>query len=229
MQTQAFTLQQFDSDIFECPYYRLNGSNIAEIKSEFYALPSKHPWIADAKISSSNKSLDLCLQELGFRKVCMQVQLKLTVDSPVFSSEGVDIQTSVNLNNDLIKQHVKNFIYDRFTLDFQMPSDKRNLLYERWIRNSLQNPDYPKAIQGTNFISTKKTGKTLKLDLSSVLEHGKGIGSRLLDALKNYAHSQELSEMTVITECENINAVQFYIANGFKIDQFLTCFHYIAK
>ena len=229
MQTQAFTFQQFDSDIFGCPYFRLDSTNPEEIKAGFSILAKDKDWIADAKIDSTNKSLNLCLQQLGFRKVCTQIQLIFYLNNKISPVNNVLIQKSVILTDALIDKHVHNFTYDRFTLDFQMPIDKRNLLYERWIRNSLNNFEYPKAVQGANFISTKKFNESLKLDLSSVLEHGKGIGSNLLSALKNYAQNQGLKKLTVITECENINAVKFYIANGFEVDQFLTCFHYTAK
>lgn len=218
----------FDSAIFGKPCYRITTENLSKIKhglKKFEDLPNI---FIDAKIDASKKDIDNLLQKFGFRKVCMQVKLFLPIQKNQKSEDPKFVRAEVLLKQAEIIKHRNNFKYDRFSLDPRILKRDRDALYSTWIQNSLINSKVPKAIFEGNFISFKEDGDSIKLDLSSVLTHGKGIGTMLLKDIQNYAVKNGFKKITVVTETENINAVHFYIRNGFSLENFYSCFHYIS-
>lgn len=226
--SESITHLSFDSAIFNKPCYRIKTENLSKIKyalKKFQNLPNI---FIDAKIEASKKDIDNSLQKFGFHKVCMQIQLILPIENYKNFEDPKLIKTQILLSHSEITKHRNNFKYDRFSLDPRIHKRDRDALYSTWIQNSLSNPDINKAFFEGSFISFKKEKELLKLDLSSVLEHGKGIGTMLLRDIQNYAIKNGFKKISVLTETENINAVHFYIRNGFKLENFYSCFHYIT-
>lgn len=222
------TKQDFDSKIFGIDYYRIQSTDIECIKAEMAAVKLSKPLMIDAKIAASRKEIDRYLQSEGFRKVCMQIELEyfpVDADSNNFPMNAV-ITDHIELDDMLIKQHSENFLYDRFSLDCRIEKSKRDLLYSTWVKNSLEDKNILKARINNNFISFRQQDEIIKLDLSSVLEKGMGVGSSLLNCIKSYAKQNGKSRLLVVTECENVDAVRFYMANGFRLVGFYSCFHF---
>ena len=68
--------QDFDTDIFEVPYYRIHSfDEIEENESTLVDLVKEKTLIIDAKIDSSRRDWSALLQEYSFRKVCTQVEM----------------------------------------------------------------------------------------------------------------------------------------------------------
>jgi len=222
------TKQDFDSKIFGVDYYRIQSSDIERIKKELAAVKVINPVMIDTKIAASEKELDRYLQSEDFRKVCMQIELEcfpVDADDSGFPKHIV-ITDHIELDDKLIQEHSENFLYDRFSLDCRIEKSKRDLLYSTWVKNSLLDKNILKAHIGSNFVSFRQQGEIIKLDLSSVLEKGIGVGSSLLKRIKWYAKQNGKKRILVVTECENVDAVRFYMANGFRLVGFYSCFHF---
>jgi len=222
------TFQDFDSKIFDCPYFRINSDDIKAIENDLNSLDLNIKTIIDAKILSTNKNLDIFLQKKLFKKICIQVELITDLIKNTPTHSDALIKDILQLSKDDIDRHTKNFTYDRFSLDSRISLAKRDLLYSTWIENSLINPKIYKVIINNNFITFKIVDDIIKLDLSSVLDKGSGIGTQLINKIKIFALQNNIHKISVITECENLNAVNFYLANEFKVNKFLTCFHFIS-
>lgn len=224
----AILKQDFDSSIFDIPYFRIiNYDDIDQVNKELKELQNDEPVIIDAKREASDKEWGLFLQKKGFRKVCVQVELE---KEPKTTDEvEVDIDDNIEIPDSMIKKHAKNFSYDRFSLDPLISIEKRDLLYYTWIKNSFLNPDIKIAHKGNGFCSFKIKKQTASIDLISVLEKGQNIGAELLIAVNNYAANLGLTNIKVITETENWNAVRFYINNGYHVSQYVSCFHYVVN
>lgn len=224
---KAIEKQNFDSEVFGFPFYRVKKYNIRLVKSDFIKLKDESPIIIDAKIDSNRKDFDHFFQQLGFKKVCMQAELELTLDD-ITESDNSDIKIDFNISwpDKIIKKHAKNFIYDRFSLDYFIDDKKKDLLFYRWIKNSLLNKKINIIYFDNNFCSFKEKNNEIIIDLISVINKGKGIGTLLIKKLIYYAKRNGYKKIKVVTECENISAISFYQKNGFKIIKFYSCFHY---
>jgi len=183
--------------------------------------------IAQSSIDPVFALIDNLLQKLGFHKVCMQIQLFLPNSRYLVDSSSIEPLEVLKMNSAEIHRHCNNFLYDRFSLDPRIPKVQRDDLYTTWIKNTLANSSILKVSRDANFISFKTNLDSLKLDLTSVLDKGKGIGSILLQDIQSYASQHNFKKIEVLTETENIAAVQFYLKNRFEVDRFYSCFHYI--
>lgn len=219
---------EFDSNIFNKPCYRISSENIELIQSSLMNPKFKNNIFIDTKINAANKILEIYLKKFGFHKVCMQVKLLLDINESLSNLKSQYSTEVINLSDEIIKLHCNNFNYDRFSLDPRISKKDRDNLYSSWIRNSLLNKSIIKSSITNNFISYKIEADIIKLDLSSVLDQGKGIGTQLLRDVVAYGAEKKLKQIAVITETENINAVRFYLQNGFRLDRFYSCFHYIT-
>jgi hypothetical protein len=219
---------EFDSNIFKKPCYRITTENFEYIQSALLNFEFKKNIFIDAKVNAANKFLDIYLKNFGFHKVCMQVKLIFDINQNSSNFKSKYCTESINLSDEKIKLHCDNFYYDRFSLDPRISKVDRDNLYSSWIRNSLSNESIIKAAIAENFISFKLDGDILKLDLSSVLDQGKGIGTLLLSDVVAYGAENNFKQVSVMTETENISAVRFYLQNGFHLDSFYSCFHYIT-
>jgi len=223
---KAIKKQDFDTKIFKVPYYRIKDFNFKLVHEEFLSLVNIPNFIIDAKINANNKDWDLFLQDLGFKKICSQVELfkypqKQKID------EFFSIKTKHFMDDKLIKKHVNNFKYDRFSLDVRINKEKRDLLYHEWIKNSITSKDIYLALNEGNFCSFKIKKKMTTIDLTSVLDHGKKIGTGLLKLVENFSYENNVNIIKVVTECENFDAYKFYKKNGFSTSSFTSCFHYL--
>lgn len=217
----------FDSAIFNRSCFRINSTNVKLVEEAFRKYLDQTNIFIDTKIDASNKDLDNLLQRLGFHKVCMQIQLFLPDSRYLADPCSLAPSQVLEMHSNEIHRHCNNFIFDRFSLDPRIPKVQRDDLYTAWIKNTLSNPSILKVSRGANFISFKENSDFLKLDLSSVLDKGKGIGSALLKDIQSYASQHNYKKIEVLTETENIAAVQFYLRNQFEVDRFYSCFHYI--
>jgi GNAT superfamily N-acetyltransferase len=220
----CFTYQEFDTDVFGVPFYRLVDARPPRLQEEVAALASNPPCIADAKLPAEDIQSGARLLELGFRKICVQIELKHRLGVSVHPTRS-QIRDRVVLPNAIIRAHASQFVFDRFALDIALPSKGHDRLYEKWIRNSLEGSSHLVATFGDNFITFREQAGNIKIDLVSVLQKGQGIGADLIRTVLNCAKERQVREVDVITECENLPAVRLYLSTGFLPARFFSVFH----
>lgn len=218
----------FDAAAFGVPYYRVTNATSPNLP-EAIANVKIPPVIIDAKVPSDDVVGTQRLVALGFRRVCMQVTLARKVDQAAAESvPGVEIVPSCAMESAILDAHVRNFKYDRFSLDERLPAEGRVRLYGAWLANSLAGlHGKMTARSGVNVCTFSIEGDEAVIDLMSVLESGQGLGTRLLAAVLRYARRNALRQARVTTECENLPAWRLYQKSAFVPVGYTTALHLV--
>jgi len=127
--------------------------------------------------------------------------------------------------------------FSRFRLDSNFPKHKFELLYTKWVDNSInkQFADkifYVKEIDDiVGFVTLKNNNKFSTIGLIAVAENyqGRGLGKKLLLRVEEYCISQNIFEVKIPTQKENKAAFHFYNKTGYNINEELIIKHYWNK
>ena len=220
--------QEFDTAAFGIPFYRVQRVDAAGLAAELAALAGSRPFIVDAKVPAEDLASTRTLMELGFRRVCMQIELVHPVGPHGEERGQSEISDRFELPEETLRAHARNFQNDRFNLDPLLPRQGIHELYYRWIRNSLGGRKRV-VHRGTGFCTFAEGENEVRIDLLSVLESGAGIGKDLIVTLVSHCRNQGKRPIAVVTECENPRAWQLYQRTGFALHRFLSVFHYVAR
>lgn len=115
--------------------------------------------------------------------------------------------------------------YSRYKIDPNISDDIFKRMYSLWADNSVsgQIADYVLACNEDDeykgFITAKIKNNTLSIGLIATDNkyRGQGIGSCLIQEIKNIAAQQKLA-LEVTTQADNLKACAFYEHNGFVVD-----------
>lgn len=124
--------------------------------------------------------------------------------------------------------------YSRFKLDVNFTQKKFELLYSKWVDNSLnkQFADkifYTKAFdEVTGFVTVKLSKKFATIGLIAVSKNfqGKGIGKILICEVEEYCINNNVFELRIPTQKENVLACDFYNKIGYQIGTETIIKHY---
>lgn len=221
----ALKFQPFDADAFGVPFYRLTDPRSPVLERELAALALHPPFIVDAKLPADDITSGARLLELGFRKVCVQIELHHSLIGAIVPPVRSQIVDQVKLPKDILYAHAAQFVFDRFALDSRLPPGGHDRLFLRWISNSLEGIAHSVALCGNNFITFKEESGDVKIDLVSVLHKEQGIATDLLMAVLCAAQERGSRHVKVVTECENRPAVRLYLKTGFSPVHFYSVFH----
>jgi GNAT superfamily N-acetyltransferase len=157
----------------------------------------------------------------------MQITLRhdLTAPSEPQVSE-VPIVDRLDLDEETVWAHARNFTRDRFSLDPLLHATGRHLLYRQWFGNSLGGAKQVAHI-GSNVCTFWRQGNDVVIDLVSILEQRRGHGSRLVMAVLANARQSGASSVRVTTECENTGAWSLYQRMGFVPLTYTSAFHLV--
>ena len=219
--------QDFDSEAFGVPFYRVVAWGNPDLENELSVLLRRRPIVVDAKVGADDIERNRFLQRLGFRNVCPQVALRHSLTKREKPEHRVAISEGLKITDELIRRHAQNFRTDRFAMDALLDRAGRDRLYTQWIVNSLSGR-MPVASYEGNFCSFRQVDDCLSIDLLSVLNQRQGVGRSLVLAIIEYAAERKLKELRVVTECANRAAWQLYLGCRFRLDEFLNCYHFVA-
>ena len=223
---QCLVPVEFDSRAFGFPFYRVTRLDEAELRRELEAFAGLSPMAVDAKAPAGDLAAQYALMRLGFRKVCMQVTMRhdLSYDS---TNQGVDFSEKLNLDEETLWAHARNFTRDRFSQDPLLPKSGRHRLYYQWLRNSLGGRKLVAHV-GSHLCTFSLAEGEAVIDLVSILEGRRGYGQRLISAVVDYARRHGAREVRVTTECENTGAWMLYQRAGFVAVKYSAVFHLVV-
>lgn len=219
--------QRFDTEAFGVPYFRIETFERPKLDKELAQLVERRPLVIDAKIPADETAIAFLLQDYGFRKICTQVGLRRDVSHGDTRGSDARVETSLEVSDDILWAHARNFEYDRFSLDPALPRDGKDRLFHDWVRNSLSGGAKRVVCLGHDFCTFTEERESLRIDLVSVLDKGRDVSSALLSALVQYARATSKHAITVVTECENTRAWRLYVRNGFRVTDFYSVFHFV--
>jgi len=228
MSSPLIISSEFDREAFGVPFYRVTDPTGASLEEEIAALRCP-PVIIDAKVASNDRAAGHRLILAGFQKICMQITLACKPsDSNASVPADVEIVPVYPMHADILAAHAQNFRYDRFGLDPRISSEGSKRLYEAWLANSLAGRNgKTTAHLGDNVCTFACHGEEIVIDLMSVLDHGKGIGTALMKAIVCFAGEKGMNRVRVTTECENVPAWKLYRKCGFVPVSYTSVFHLV--
>jgi ribosomal protein S18 acetylase RimI-like enzyme len=125
--------------------------------------------------------------------------------------------------------------YSRFRLDKHFKKKEYESLYKQWIYNSVYKEKALEVIvykENNSILGfttlEKKTNNLLDISLVAVDEtaRGKKIGTQLIEYSINYALKNGYSKIQVVTQQNNLPAVNLYKKCGFRIKSTEYIYHY---
>jgi len=225
--TACIERQAFDSDAFGIPFHRVVRFDPDGVVGETKRLEAAGPHVIDAKLPAEDLENAFLLQRAGFRRICTQFELVHDLEEPLSRAIGIEFSDRLELPDELLWEHARNFVYDRFSMDPLLPPEGGRTLYRRWIGNSLTGRRRV-VHDGRNFCTYAEGDGRVSIDLVSVLDGGRGIGSRLMAALVGLARERGAGSIVVVTECENRPAWSLYLKCGFRVSRFMSVFHKVG-
>jgi len=127
--------------------------------------------------------------------------------------------------------------YSRFNKDNKFSYKEFVELYKKWVDNSFDN-NYADDIlvyvlneKIVGFVTYKINNEEAKIGLIATdsNQQGKGIGTKLLNAVENKLFRLKIKTLEIPTQMENIIACKFYDKNGYSIKEKIYINHYWQK
>jgi GNAT superfamily N-acetyltransferase len=224
--TQCLVPVDFDAQAFGFPFYRVIRFDQERLTRELDSLRDLRPVAADAKTAADDVTRTHTLLRLGFRKICMQIALERDPQGAAQGDPEVCITGRLDLDDDVLWRHARNFNRDRFSLDPLLPAEGRHRLYYQWLRNSLGGAKRVASL-GPNLCTFSHKGDGVVIDLVSILQPRRGIGARIVSTVTAAAAAAGARSVRVVTECENTAAWSLYQKSGFKPVQYTSAFHLV--
>ena len=223
---EALTYLPFDSEVFGFPFFRLITDAGNSLSRDLGILRNLNlpAFGCDAKISSTDDSSLIQLQKEGFIHVCDQITYDISPSSSTFMPEVKAVEL-MDMDAEEISFHADNFKDDRLSLDSRIPSASIKRFYTKWIANSFSFPGKTIYSLQSGLCITHLKQDVLKIDLVSVLEKRKGVGSRLIGHTLAQASQGKVPHVEVTTESHNKGAIKVYTRNGFQEKTRLSCLH----
>jgi GNAT superfamily N-acetyltransferase len=184
------------------------------------------PMFASAKIDASDDETAKTLGQLGFRRICTQMLLRVRLDGASRSAGDVLITERLDLDPVDVRVHATQ-LGGRFRQDPLIARDAAINLYAAWVRNSTSGAKRVASID-RNFVSFEDRAEVRWIDLVSVLDKRQGIAVRILTAIIGDALQSGLKEVKVVTGGDNIPALGAYRKAGFEVENSLTIFHLLS-
>jgi len=124
--------------------------------------------------------------------------------------------------------------YSRFKLDVNFTQKNFELLYCKWVDNSINKQFADKIYyvkvfdEVIGFVTVKLSKKFATIGLIGISKNyqGKGIGKILLCKVEEYCVNNSILELRIPTQKENVLACAFYNKNGYQIIEKTIIKHY---
>ena len=181
---------------------------------------------ADQKIESSK--VQLVDTKLTFSKQLEHANLDETNEVSIFTKGKDDFEK-------IEKLALQSGKYSRFKIDSNFKNNEYELLYKKWIRNSIYEE---KALEVAIFKDKeeilgfltleKKSDSLCDIGLVAVDQNarGKKIGTKLINFATSQGVKKGFKDIQVVTQLENLPAKNLYEKCGFQISKTEYIYHY---
>ncbi len=235
----CFTFMEWDSEFFECPCYVLDSVNSRLIPDNRIARQFR-PQFEDAFITAKidttiDYSVLQTLQDGGFRYIDTEITLEHSRDGSYTNNINETVIVEKTHQNNNLPYDAFGSVYSltRFHTDPHIRNNKADQLWIDYLKNYV--PDdhhhmfvarFHGEVAGVILANLDNRTETVHLFYVSALPEfqGMGIGSALIQHVVSHFNGYIVRTGT---QSKNINALNFYLDNGFKnIPYSKTVFHY---
>lgn len=223
----------FDTDFFEKPSFMIDLEKShftpkVEIENEFKKY-FQDSFISMKATQTVKHELLIFLQECGLYFV--DTEIKLKCKKPKAVRNGLEVLVIDDIKELDIDAFDSVFGHSRFHIDTHIPKDKADEQWRRYLENFTVDDNhkiYLAIVDGRQaaYISAHIDQEEAYLFSVAVSEafRGQGVGSDLIQSVLSELVSQGFTVFTG-TYARNIQAVKFYMKNGFDIEEFKYVYH----
>lgn len=163
----------------------------------------------------------------------MNIQFrKDLIDNPDYQDDKTYVVNCLSSNEQIIDIARESFNYSRFFNDPKLPEVQGKRIYLHWT-------EYAFNKEGKYFVISERedniagyilfsfNGDSSVIELIAVEEkyQGLGVGRSLLNTMESFVIEQGIKKIKVGTQLNNISAVQFYYAMGFRYVSCVSIYH----
>ena len=231
---------EWDSRFFNKKSYILDVDKSQFVLSDELALNLKSNLLnsfTTIKIETKNSSkiIDF-FQEGGFKYIETEVSLRFNGYSDLTANE-YSIDEIVDNENIPYQLLGSTFIYTRFHSDINIENSKAEQLWVTYLKNYSPSEnrkmfvayDNQEVIGVTlvNISNVNEIKEAMLFYVAVVPEYqNRGVGKSMINYVTNYLINSDISIIKTGTQAKNVNALNFYLRNGFSlINNTLTVLH----
>ena len=219
---------EWDSNFWDIDMFHLDVSNEIEIK-----LPDKKNFIIQSLCELSDNSFINMLEREGF----LFKESKITLSKTNINNKNINNLNYRKFSFEDLKI-VENNCFELFGKNSRFnifPDEKVNEFYYTWFKNSIFG-EMDDACIGyfddnnlAGFVTYRIRGPRVSIGLLGVLpdSQGQGISQLLLSYIDNIAMENTMEIVSISTQGTNINALNAYIKNGYRIQSIKHWYYYI--
>lgn len=233
-----FEKLEWDSSFFNYPSYKLKFNTELTVDELKYLekILTQQGFYTIQRQCGIQKNIDWLSTKTKAVLVDVNIQFlnKINYKIDYYLDDNINIKNNFKYNEDIILFMKKSFKYSRFLNDRNIVKEKSLDVYVSWMKNAfLKNNKYfaiykiKDRVVGVILFSIDKNNNSIILELVCVNENYQsiGIGSKIMYSIFNYAQLNNIKQVRVGTQLNNINAINFYIKNGFLVDDIYYTFH----
>lgn len=150
---------------------------------------------------------------------------------------NISIQNKLPFNNEILEISKNSYKHSRFFNDPYLNKDKAKDVYGHWVQSSFLNENkyfitcyLDLKVTGYILFSIDDKSNAAVIELISVKEgmNNKSIGKEMMLYLEKYIYTnhKHIQYIKVGTQSNNINAINFYVRNGFRVKEIRSVYHY---
>ena len=174
------------------------------------------------------------IRKASLKDVNVQFYLRLEEQNHCFAEDSnIIIDNNMDKNDDIIDMASNSFLFSRFFNDEKLNIDKSANIYRQWVTTAFKQENryflyYQYRGRTIAFIlfNFYDSEATIELIAVNKLNAGKGIGSKMIGYLKHYLFDRGIEVLKVGTQINNVGAINFYIALGFRYSHCTGVYHY---
>lgn len=217
---------QWDTDYFNVNSARVNINGIIDKHEQFKVLEfcNKYDFVTISNMGNIKENNYWIGNSTNAFLTDINIQFAKILPNKVnYANDKVDILNNLTFDEQILDIAKKSFNYSRFFNDFKLPEDQAKNVYIQWTKCAFNNKDKYFVISkdkenAQGFILFSFSGDDSIIELIAVDQkyQGKSIGRALINTMESFVTSIGINKIKVGTQVNNVSAMQFYNAMGFK-------------
>lgn len=162
---------------------------------------------------------------------------EINTETKNVSKFEISIQNKLPVNNEILEISKNSYKHSRFFNDPHLNKDKAKDVYGHWVQSSFLSENkyfincyIDSKIAGYILFSLDYKNNAAIIELISVKEgmENRYIGKAMMMYLEKYLYDnyEDIKYIRVGTQSNNINAINFYVRNGFRVKEIRSVYHY---
>ena len=211
---------------WESDFFQMNCAEVENIDMSLsQEALNMYDWV-QGRVSIEDKKKINSFEEHGFKFEDLRITLQKKQSLAKITKYHQNIRKAEIQDTSILTKIAKETLVKNSRFISIVGIDKTISFYEKWVSNSIIGVyndfcyviEYQNEIAG--FITLSKHNNTIEIGLLAIDTqfHSYGLGKSLITFAEKAALEMECTSLCVVAAGKNIQAIQFYIAQGFNIE-----------